>query len=211
MRGLFAGAAEVVGIAGDGLTEVPEPEAVDDGAGGERVVFAGDPVCEGGAAAFDGSGKLDAAEHGQGGGFHGLSGGEGIAATEDGGLFQLAIRHAVLWHADGLVDAGDLWCAAIIDAEGKGLVAFELPLQAFESFACHAFVAEVLGSEADELGRVLVLGHVLFLQYSTGGFKDAGEAAVLLHFAAVGDEGAGGDHGFVPGAVVQLLFGEPFL
>ena len=44
-----AHAAEVVGRLHDALPEVPEPNAVDDAAPGERVVGAGDPLGERGA------------------------------------------------------------------------------------------------------------------------------------------------------------------
>ena len=63
MRGLFPGAAEVVRIARDGLAEVPEPQAVDDGACGERVVLVGDPVREHRASAFDAFRKLNGAKN----------------------------------------------------------------------------------------------------------------------------------------------------
>ena len=138
-----------------------------------------------------------------------MSGREWIAAAEDGGLLQLAGGHGGLRHADGLSDAGDLRCEAVIDAEGEGLVALQLPLEAFEAFAGDAFVAVVFWSEADELGRVLIFGYVLLLQDGAGGFEDAGEAAVLLHLAAVGDEVAGGGHGFAPGAAIKILFVIP--
>ena len=58
MRGWLAGAAEVVRIARDGLAKVPQPEPVHDGARGERIACAGDPVSEGFPAAFDAFGEL---------------------------------------------------------------------------------------------------------------------------------------------------------
>ena len=118
---------------------------------------------------------------GESAGFNGMSGREWIAAAEDGGLLQLAGGHGGLRHADGLIDAGDLWSEAVIDAEGEGLVALQLPLETFEAFAGDAFVAVVFWGEADELRRVLIFGYVLFLQDGAGGFKDAGEATVLRH------------------------------
>ena len=65
MRGLFSRAAEVVRITGDGLAEVPKPQAIDDGAGGQWVRGTSDPLGESGAATFDGFGELDTAEDGK--------------------------------------------------------------------------------------------------------------------------------------------------
>ena len=53
MGGLFAGAAEVVGIARERLAKVPEPRAIHDGAGGEGIGGGGDPRGKRGAPAFD--------------------------------------------------------------------------------------------------------------------------------------------------------------
>jgi hypothetical protein len=51
MVGFFPILPKLPGISGDPFTEVGLPEAVDDDAGGERVLGVGDPVGEGGAAA----------------------------------------------------------------------------------------------------------------------------------------------------------------
>ena len=44
MSRFFAGAPEIVGITGQGLSEAPLPDAVHYDAGGQRVVLGGDPL-----------------------------------------------------------------------------------------------------------------------------------------------------------------------
>ena len=69
VRGFLAGAAEIIWVAGERLTEMPEPDAIHDGAGGERIFGGRDPLGKRGAAAFDGVGHgsfwrdTDGAEH----------------------------------------------------------------------------------------------------------------------------------------------------
>ena len=90
MGWLLAGAAEVVGVAGDGLVEMPEPDPVHDGTGGERVLGAGDPFGEGLATPFDGFRNrrfLHVAQYAEYTGLHLFSGTQGVSAREDAGLF----------------------------------------------------------------------------------------------------------------------------
>ena len=88
MRRLLAGAAEVVRISGDGLVEMPEPDPVHDGSGGEWVIGAGDPFGEGLAAAFDGfryRGLLHATQDAQNARLYFFTRTKGITARQDAG------------------------------------------------------------------------------------------------------------------------------
>ena len=94
---------------------------------------------------------------------------------------------------------------AIIDTEGKRLVAFHLPLETLEAFASHAFVTEILGLEADELRRILILRQALLREDLPRSTENIGEtlfgvlAAALLRLR----------HGSVPFRRIDLFLGEP--
>ena len=91
-----SGAAEVVGIAGEALAEVPGPDAVDDDAGGEGISFGGDPVGEGEAALafvageFGGCHLAERFRGAESSGGDGVADGVDISAGEDGIFFKIA-------------------------------------------------------------------------------------------------------------------------
>ena len=207
MRGLLAGAAKVIRVTSNGLAEVPEPEAIDDGACGQWVRGTGDPLGESGAPSFDGFSELDGIEDRKDARFHFGGGRERIAATEDGGLFELAVLHPIARHAQRLVNIHHRDGDAVVHAECIGLVAFHLPLQALEAFAGHAFVAEILRLEADQFRRELILWQALLREDLPSGAKDIGEplfgilAAPLFCLS----------NSSVPFGRVAFLFSEPFL
>src|SRR5262245_9689417 len=98
MRGFLAGAAEVIRIARDGVTEMPEPDAIRDGARGERVVLARHPFGKSFAPALDAIRNghlLHVAEHTQDAGQYCRSVGEGIAADVNARVFELAFGHPI--------------------------------------------------------------------------------------------------------------------
>ena len=95
-------------------------------------------------------------------------------------MFQFAIGHAILWHAERLINVDHLRSAPVIDAEGKRLVAFQFPFQPLQAFACHALIAVILGQESHEFWWVLILRQILFLHRIASDFKDTGEITVVL-------------------------------
>ena len=85
VRGLVAELAEIVGRASDPAAEVILPDAVDDGAGGERVVGLGDPRSECGAAA----GRVfERSNHGRLGGDEREEGGRDLALAAAAALHE---------------------------------------------------------------------------------------------------------------------------
>ena len=161
MRGRFAGATKVVGIARDGLTKVPEPNPVDDSPSGEGVVGTSDPFGKGATAALDVRGQRFGRINPEGGehaGRHGLGAAERIAVGENLGVLEFALGHAVVRHAQRIGDVGEAWRAATVDGEREGFVAFDFPAQATVAFFGHAFVAVVLRGEADRLGWKFIFG-----------------------------------------------------
>ena len=85
VRGLVAELAEIVGRASDPAAEVILPDAVDDGAGGERVVGLGDPRSECGTAA----GRVfERSDHGRLGGDEGEEGGRDLALATAAALHE---------------------------------------------------------------------------------------------------------------------------
>ena len=208
MRGFFARAAEVVGIAGQRLAEVPEPEAVDPDARGQRIVGARDPARQSEAAAFDLRRDRGFAKRRQNARRHRLTRGEGIAAGQDGGLLEFAPGQAVGRHAQGLGHRHQRRRTAVVDAEGEGFVALQLPTQALQPLACDPLVAVVLGREADQLGRKRRFRHALALQQLARRTEDVRKVAPAgTRPAARARLG----HGGVPAGGIEPPLGEPAL
>ena len=210
VRGFLAGAAEIIRVASERLTEMPEPDAIHDGAGGERIFGGRDPRCKRRATAFDGVGHgsfwrdTEGAEHA---GRNFFTEGKRIAVGQNAGLFELALGQTRGRHAEWIEDGLQLGGASVVNGEGEGLVAVELPLEAFEAFAGDAFVAVVFGAEAKELGRKFILGH---LQPRHRISREAEGALELLALAAA-LLGARLFDGGVPFLGIECLLFEPFL
>ena len=210
VRGLFARAAEVIGVAGERLAKVPKPDAINDGAGSERIGGVGDPGGERGSTAFDRGGdrgrrrETDSAEHAGG---DGLLASERIAVRQDARLFEFALSHAGGGHPHGCVDGFQLRRATGVDGEGHGLVAVEFPPEAFKTFASDALVAVVLGAKADQFRRELVFRNVFSGEDSASLFEDAVELTPTAGtFPALGRSLG---HGGSPSGRVKVALSEP--
>ena len=103
MRGPFACAAEVIWIAGEGLSEVPHPKAIDDGARGEWIFCICDPIRKRFPAAFDAVEDgccLNRTENAEDAWLHWSARGEWIATSEDVRRLQLSCAEAIGGHSE---------------------------------------------------------------------------------------------------------------
>ena len=103
VRGPFACAAEVIWIAGEGLSEVRHPKAIDDGARGEWIFCICDPIRERFAAAFDAVedwGCLNRTENAENAWLHSSAGNKWIATSQDMRCLPLTCAKAIDGHSE---------------------------------------------------------------------------------------------------------------
>jgi len=110
MRGVFSGAAQIVGITGNARTKVPGPDAIDNDPSAEWVVGIGDPVGQR-QPTFAFAGRKDWGCHfahvfrnAQRTRTHGRSPIEGTATRQDRILFQISRTPGLLWQLKTVSD-----------------------------------------------------------------------------------------------------------
>ena len=181
MGGQIAAEAEVAGGGDEAGAEVVHPDAVDEDAGGERVVGVDEGLGEFEAAGAVGKGLLvAAAEAGEGAGRGECAGVVGVAAEEDVGGFrgrQVFDGHGA---GRGAVVGGLGEHGVVADAESAGVVAVAFGVDLFElSQGDGGGVGEALAPAAEDVEIELAFADELFELGVGHGLRVGGGFAVL--------------------------------